>query len=244
MQHIFIGNKRYKVGGNVNGHYDNKYNRMAKLAYRFNGIESTMLGILHDFGTSNTGQCALATLLLMHTGIRVGNEDSAEGYYTNPHPNAKDQESKFVQTYGLTTLKWEHITFDGIATYFNFIGKKSVENSFEVLNPHIAMALRALVSMSVLDKVFSITSYDLTKFIKREVGEQFSPKDFRCMRANLYASEFVCTEMTAYTKKGDLKKDIKRLYEFIASKLNNTPGVCRKSYVWDGLPTYLECLLN
>lgn len=259
MEKVLIANKAYRIGGKVKGHYDDKFNRMAKLAARFDLLEKEMYNLLYEYGTDKKGQCALAVLLLMHTGIRVGNEDSAEGYYTNPHPNAKDQESKFVQTYGLTTLTWEHVQRAGTTTIFDFTGKKSVHNTFSLDNPFIGKGLSNLRNKAedrrfiatgpnsfkvVPVRVFDISDYELNKFIKSEVGEQFSAKDFRCMRANLYASEFIDQEMSAYNKKGEFKKDLKRLYEFVASKLNNTPGVCKRSYVWDGLPKYLECLLN
>jgi DNA topoisomerase I len=244
MESITIGGKRYKVGGKVKGAYDNKYNRAAKLAARFDVLNTKMAEMLERCGMSIQGQCALSVLMLLHSGIRVGNEDSAEGYMTNPHPNAKDQTPKFVQTYGLTTLLKEHVLLDGITTYLNFVGKKSVENEFEILNHRITFGLRQLMNEGHGTRVFNISDYELNKFIKSEIGEQFSAKDFRCMRANLYASEFIDTEMTSYNKKGEFKRDLKRLYEHVAAKLNNTPGVCKRSYVWDGLPSYLECLIN
>lgn len=253
MHKVNINGSSYRFFGSVRGHLSNKWNRSTKLADRFIELDKKFRGIVergvrgakHN-GATEHSRCALALLLMMHTGIRVGNEGSAEGYMTKPHPYSKEK-PKFVQTYGLTTLLWEHIKLNRTSVELFFVGKKQVDNKFQLYDPQIVKWLRIMkdTHLSNQDQVFYISDYQLTKFIKRYVGRSFSPKDFRCMRANMYAWEFATTiDWAAIPTKGAFKKDLKAMYEFVASKLNNTPGVCRKSYVHEGLPDYLLELNN
>lgn len=223
-----------KVGfyGKNRGSNSNKWNRVTKLAKEYNNLYTKFMDIAYRGSNSNTFQyrCAVATLLLMETGIRIGNESSAEGYYTVPHPHAKNQESKFVKTYGLTTLLKEHLQFskNGNA-HFNFCGKKQVDNTFL-----IPQKLRYFVIDICIyceeDPMFGINDYQLTKFIKKYVGKQFTPKDFRTLRANIYAWQFINEYEEPQTKK-ESKLIRTEVAEQVAEKLNNTKGVCLKSYI-------------
>ena len=188
---VNIFGTEYGFCRSAKANYEDKHNRMVKLATRF-----------------DTARCALACKMMMYTGIRIGNEGSAEGYITKPHPNSK-KEPEFVQTYGLTTLLPEHVLVKGRKVYLNFIGKKQVENSFTLSGELAKQVKEVLKTVEQGETLFEITEYELTKFIKRYVGRRFTPKDFRTLRANMYVSEH----------------------------LNNTPGVCKASYIdsmlWD-----------
>lgn len=218
-----------------------KFSRAAKLLHSYNKILDKMDGIIYrGHSTSEMARLALCVKLLMTTGIRVGNESSAEGYMTKLHPHEKG-EPHFTQTYGLTTIKTSHVSTRGRYTYLNFIGKKSVENSFR-LEGFIAQQLKRVIEWSKSndeDTIFSVSAYQLTKFIKKYVGRQFSPKDFRTMRANMYAWEKL-TDLEKYynpTTKKEFRAEQKEICTYVSEHLNNTPAVCKKNYIdpkfWD-----------
>ena len=186
---IIISGKKYKFCRTIGKSYGDKFNRMVKLAYQFDKLDSKFDGMIdRGNGTSVQARLALACKLMMHTGIRIGNESSAEGYTTKPHPNSK-KEPQFVQTYGLTTMLPQHVIIGPRKTCLNFIGKKQVENSF-ILTGKLAKRVNLLCRTAEdFETLFEISAYELTKFIKTHVGVQFSPKDFRTMRANMYAYE-------------------------------------------------------
>lgn len=263
MEQIKIRSKglTYFVGGKIRGHVANKWNRMAKLVARFDELDAKFRGMAErgQFSITENFRCALACLLMMHTGIRVGNESSAEGYMTKPHPFSK-KEPEFVKTYGLTTLLTTHLCVKRTCAELNFVGKKQVDNSFTIYDPQLVYWLRALQLWATEHAVmtnkkevslFCLSDYQLTRFIKTYVGKCFSPKDFRCMRANMYAWEIASSSLTSgykrpsekpMTKKEFKAGIVKPLFEFVAKQLNNTPGVCKKSYIHDGLVPYLETL--
>ena len=109
MSVIRIYNKDYMFAKSVSAGFDDKQKRAVKLAAKFEELDRKFNGMIERGNyVSDTARCALACKMMMHTGIRIGNESSSEGYMTNPHPNSK-KEPEFVKTYGLTTLLPNHI---------------------------------------------------------------------------------------------------------------------------------------
>lgn len=240
MEKYIIEGNRITVFGKHKGSNSNKFNRVAKLASMFKEIDDKMNGFIKRGGVSAHSRCAIAIRLMLHTGIRIGNEGSAEGYMTKPHPYSK-AEPKFVQTYGLTTLKREHTLIKRGIMYLNFVGKKQVENSFTITNGLVAQ-VKMLLAKTDTDTLFDVTAYELTKFIKKYIGKQFTPKDLRTLRANIEAWKIydtISTRPIAATKK-EFKNEVKEILAHVSECLNNTPGVCRKSYIDDMLFQYHE----
>ena len=230
METYKIGTEKITFYGKAKGSNKNKFNRVNKLASMYNELHSKLINIAergYDSCTENY-RCAVATILLMETGIRVGNEDSAEGYHTKPHPHAKDQTVKFVKTYGLTTLLKQHVKVKKDLVMFDFIGKKQVENSY-IVPKHLTKYIKQ-VALNNTEPIFGITDYQLTKFIKRYVGKQFTPKDFRTLRANILAEQKISNYDYPATKK-EAKQIVKEVAEYVSSKLSNTPAVCKRSYI-------------
>ena len=138
-----------------------------------------------------------------------------------------------MQTYGLTTLLPNHIQIQRGKAFINFIGKKSVENSFLVTGVLAKQIKAVLATVADGETFLEITAYELTKFIKRYVGRRFTPKDFRTMRANMYASEKMAEfiRQPAPATKRAYNGEVREISEYVAEKLNNTPSVCKKSYI-------------
>lgn len=219
------------------GSYKNKFNRAVKLASMFDTLTRKFDGMFErGAGQTETARLALACKMMMYTGIRIGNEGSAEGYMTKPHPYSK-KEPEFVKTYGLTTMLREHATVRKGVVYLNFIGKKQVENSFK-LKGELAKQVKVLMDCSEKgEPLFSISAYELTKFIKKYVGAGFTPKDFRTMRANMVASDAMrdIFDREQPRTKTERNAEIKEIACKVSEQLNNTPSVCKKSYIDDML---------
>lgn len=219
--------------------YEDKHNRMVKLATRFEELSEKFDRMIEkgDYVT-DTARCALACKMMMYIGIRIGNEGSAEGYVTKPHPNS-NKKPEFVQTYGLTTLLPQHCLVKGRKVFLNFLGKKQVENSFTLTGDLAKQVKEVLKTVEDGETLFEVTEYELTKFIKRYVGRRFTPKDFRTLRANMCAwdkvRELMGRELPS-TKK-EYNAEVREIATYVSEQLNNTPGVCKTSYIdsylWD-----------
>lgn len=239
MNYVEIGGEEYGFCRTPKGSYRDKFNRAFKLATQFDALSAKFDGMFkRGGGVTDIARCALACKLMLYTGIRIGNEDSAEGYITKPHPNSK-KEPEFVKTYGLTTILPEHVLIKGRCVYLNFIGKKQVANSF-ILKGLLAQQVKhVLESVGPGETLLDISAYTLTKFVKKYVGDKFMPKDFRTLRANMCAwNKFEeISHRPQPKRKRDFNAEVAEIAEYVSTWLNNTPGVCKKSYIdpliWD-----------
>ena len=108
-----------------------------------------------------------------------------------------------------------------------------MENSFCIVGTIAKQIKEVLSTVSDGETFLEVTAYELTKFIKRYVGRKFTPKDFRTMRANMYANEkmHLLMKHEAPTTKREYNAEVREVCEYVSEKLNNTPGVCKKSYI-------------
>lgn len=242
MNTIIINGKDYEFCRSALCSYKDKFNRMVKLASMFDYLSDKFDGMI-ERGNYNslTARLALACKLMMYTGIRIGNEDSAEGYITKPHPNSKET-PRFVQTYGLTTMLRKHVSVEGRKVRFFFLGKRHVDNTFTITGT-LAKQMKTYMKYYEGETLMDITAYQLTKFIKKSVGCKFTPKDFRTLRANMVAYDAIndiCDREYPNTKK-EFNAEIKEVATIVSENLNNTPGVCKNNYIdpllWEAFRT-------
>lgn len=247
MEVVNIGGKQYTIFGKLHGANDNKFNRAAKLAHNFNILERKFTQVVENNPiTTDISRYSLACLMLMFTGIRIGNEDSAEGYQTNPNPHQKNAVSQFVQTFGLTTLKKEHFISYSDRIEILFLGKRYVDNSFTIKEPVLVQAINRLLEANKTNDgyLFGITDSLLTKFIKSNVGQQFSAKDFRTLKANLEAWSFLDTISPMFMTKANKRSQMSSLFTYVSNKLNNTAACAKKNYVSPQILPYMDLLFT
>jgi len=236
-----IDGKKAKFFGNTEGNSSVKFNRVAMIASRYDEIVKKLDEIISEeskktqynsqTGNTETTQIynlAVAFKLIVQTGIRIGNEDSAEGFMSTYKEKGKEVLAK---TYGLSTLLPEHIEFKNGVAYLDFTGKKHVENKF-TLSKELSKLVKPIYD-SKFPTLFNIDEYTLTQFIKSTTSPYFSSKDFRTFRANVYANEIARTIAKPKIKK-EYRDAVNKVADYVSSKLNNTPAVVKKSYI-DGL---------
>jgi DNA topoisomerase IB len=223
--------------GNPDGSTSVKFNRVAMIAKRYNQIKEDLLTIIKANGTihplPDDYRKAVALLIIMKTGIRIGNEESAEGFMTEYKEKGKEV---FAKTYGLTTMLQEHIFIRNQQVFFSFTGKKHVLNEFK-LDKDLSQYVIPIIKENA-EPVFRITESELTSFIKRITSRYFSSKDFRTFRANVFAFEKIKT-LTGVSNKKEHKEAVKMVLEYVSEKLNNTPQVCKTSYIDPRLYDYI-----
>lgn len=233
--------------GKLKGSNGNKYNRAFKLLHQREELTEKFHGLAKRGGyETEHAQSAIAVMILMQTGMRIGNESSAEGYHTKPHPNEKDNVSKFVQTYGLTTCLNKHVKVNlkNNTVEFNFVGKKSVGNYYIIEDKQLTWAIwnlqqSKLREVSPINRLLDVDCVQMTKFIKRYVGRVYSPKDFRTMVANVIASDIIIDSSPPSNKK-QWRELVRDTCTTVSEHLNNTPSVCRKNYINSALFDYIQ----
>lgn len=216
--------------GNVRGHFKTKENRAAKLIAVWDDLESKFEDmIVRGNGETETARLAYACLTMMETGIRVGNEGSAEGFVCENKYH--EMFGKEVQTFGLTTLLKKHVSVSRKKLEISFTGKKLVEQNLVIVR-------KSLIEFApeTDDETWLGIDYNgFKKFVKRYVGRNFSPKDIRTAKVNkLFVERFVADTLAKYieaSRKSDRKRLLSETIEATAEVIGHTKSVCKSAYL-------------
>ncbi len=190
----------------------------------------------HDLALSGMPRRrVLATIvrLMETTFMRVGNEAYA-------------RENK---SYGLTTMRGRHVQVAGSTITFKFKGKSGVKHNINVSDRRLASIIKRCQDIpgyelfQYLDsdgEPHSIDSADVNDYLREISSQDFTAKDFRTWAGTVLAC-MMLQEFEAFASDREAKKNVVRAIENVASRLGNTPSVCRKCYVH---PAVFECYLN
>lgn len=165
----------------------------------------------------------LATIikLLETTAIRVGNEEYAK---TN-------------QSFGLTTLRNQHVKIEQGTLQFRFRGKSGVFHKIELHDRHLARIVKKCQELpgqelfqyiSEDQELHRIDSSDVNQYLHQIAGEEFTAKDFRTWTGTLYAA---ITLHSLEEGEKPSKRGFSQIVKQVAQRLGNTPSVCRKYYI-------------
>ena len=186
--------------------------------------ETTNVDIAAD-GLSKEKILAVSLRLINFLYFRLGTEGSASTY----------------KTYGLTTLKNDHLTIgaNGRLT-FDFVGKSHVQHRKVIVDEELAGIMRELKKIGPKRKLFHylneagkpvpIKPSDINAYLKAATDPEFSSKDFRTWGGSLLAA----TRLARIGKQPDdaaTKKAVVTVIRSVAEELGNTPAVCRSSYI-------------
>jgi DNA topoisomerase-1 len=226
MHTIMVNKQPLICFGTPRGQFNCKFNRIAKLAVMYDELERKLDSFINTGKITERSTCALAVKIMLHSGIRIGNNESAAGFFSKIK---KD----IAETYGLTTLKKEHVKFKRDKVVLEFVGKKHVEQRIEIKDKVIVHYLKRLYKHSTPDKVFPISDYMVRKFVSISVGRGFVPKDFRTFYANLLATQkhLEIIKRDKPRNKSAAKKEVKEIITFVAEQLGNTPAITKRSYL-------------
>ncbi len=170
---------------------------------------------------------AAVVRLLEDTCIRIGNEEYA-----------RDNDS-----YGLTTLRDDHVEVAGNRVLFEFRGKRGKEHRCRLSDRRLARVIarcQALPGEELFQYVDeggrrqAIDSGDVNTYLRAISGDEFSAKDFRTWSGTVLAASALLAAEHAH-KKAQRKKLVLAAIDQVAAQLNNTRAVCRKYYIHPGV---------
>jgi DNA topoisomerase I len=166
---------------------------------------------------------ACAVRLLDLGMFRIGSEDYAEQN----------------QSYGLATLRKEHVTIDGERIKFDYPGKSNQRRAHWVADPEAVPVVSALkrrrggspelLAYRARGRWVDVASADVNTYLKEITGGEFSAKDFRTWNGTVLAAVALAGEVPA--SKTARKRRINDAVKGVAFFLGNTPAVCRASYI-------------
>jgi DNA topoisomerase-1 len=178
---------------------------------------------LSDKELSEKKVLAAVVSLMERTNIRIGN-----AFY-----------EKEYGSFGLTTLKDRHVTFNGNSVTFAFKGKKGVDHKIKLKSKKLASIIKKCrdVPGKELFQYYdeegnhhSIDSGLVNSYIREISHADFTAKDFRTWSGTVHAflalKAIGCCETVT-----EAKRKIVEALDIVSEHLGNTRTVCKKYYV-------------
>ena len=202
---------------------ETKFGRMVAFSQALPRVRKQVDADLAQAGLSRDKVLATIVRLLECSCIRVGNEEYARNN----------------DSFGLTTLKEDHVEVSGGRIRFEFRGKSGKLHTVDVADRRLARIVAHCQSIpgedlfQYLDENGdrqTVGSGDVNEYIRRAAGDDFTAKDFRTWAGTILAVEALC-EAGTFESERDGKSKLLGAIDHVAQQLNNTRAVCRKYYV-------------
>ena len=197
------------------------------------GIRERVEQDISQPGLSQSKVLATVVRLMETTCIRVGNTEYARKNHS----------------YGLTTMRNRHVRIDGANVTFRFEGKSGVEHVVDVHDRRLAKIIQKCQDIPGYElfqyvdekgERHTIDSSDVNTYLREISGQDFTAKDFRTWAGTVAACALL-RELEPFESATQAKKNLVGVIKDVASRLGNTPSVCRKCYVH---PAVLDAYLD
>jgi DNA topoisomerase-1 len=202
---------------------ETKYGRMLEFGRALPNIRERVSKDLNHTGLPREKVLAAVVKLLERTLIRVGNEEYA----------------RVNASYGLTTLRDEHVDLTSNAVHFVFRGKSGKDQQIDLRDRRLARIVKRCRDLpgqllfQYLDHdgtSHAIGSTDVNDYLREITGEEFTAKDFRTWFGTVLAARELLACEPAETER-ERKHQIVLAVDAVAERLGNTPAICRRCYV-------------
>ncbi len=211
---------------------ENKFGRIVSFGKKIPAIRKSIQEHLALPGLPREKVLATVVQLLEKTLIRIGNVEYA----------------KANNSYGLTTLKDNHVKISGSKLKFQFRGKSGKEFSVGIENRRLAKIIRKcqelpgqrLFQYQENGECKAVESADVNEYLRNIAGEEFSAKDFRTWAGTVLAA-LALQEFESFDSETQAKKNVVEAIRNVAKRLGNTPAICRKCYIH---PVVMDAYLN
>jgi DNA topoisomerase-1 len=212
---------------------ETKYDRMRAFGQALPALRDEIDRCLALPGLPREKVIAAVVRLLERTSIRVG---SAE--------YARDNKS-----YGLTTMRDQHVRVDASTIRFAFKGKSGVRHTINLSDRRLARIVQRCRDLpgqhlfQYLDdegEHRAVSSSDVNAFLREKTGQSFTAKDFRTWTGSVLAAGLL-REVEPEEHVRDAKRQVSQVIEQVAERLGNTPTICRRCYVHPAvIDAYME----
>ncbi len=203
-----------------------KHERVLQIAHQLPDVRDAVVAAIRTRGLNRERVLATAIRLLDLGTFRIGSEQYEE-------ENG---------TYGLATLKREHVHVRGERTFFSYTAKGGLEREVEITDRPTATVVRQLLERpgDAGDDLLAyrtedgswrdVVSAEINGYLKEISDAEITAKDFRTWNATVLMAATLA-EAPPPTSKTARKKAIREAYVTVSEQLGNTPAVCRASYV-------------
>ena len=144
-------------------------------------------------------------------------------------------------TFGLATIKKEHVTVTKGQLMFDYLAKGSKQREQAVAEDTVCAVVRSLLRRrGGGDQLLvfrtgtgwhDITGADLNDYLREISGGDYTAKDFRTWHATVLAAVGLAVSEAAAATDSARQRAIARVVREVADYLGNTPAVARASYI-------------
>jgi DNA topoisomerase-1 len=222
--HDVRGRKQYRYHARWSAmQQETKFHRMIEFGKVLPALRAKLQKDLAQTGFPESKVMAMVISLMERTFIRIGNE----GY------------EKLYGSYGLTTLKNNHVNIKGDQITFSFKGKKGVYHKITLKSKKLARIVRQCLAIPGKElfqyyddnnELRKVDSGQVNQYLKDCVHMEFTTKDFRTWAGTLSMLEALKAAPECMSKT-DWQKNITAALQEVSRKLGNTVTVCKKYYV-------------
>jgi DNA topoisomerase I len=203
-----------------------KAQHLASLASCLPRIRQALAARLKQKQLTKEFALAAVTELTAIAAIRAGSEEYAKAH----------------QTRGAATLLKRDVRQEGDVLFLSFRAKGGKQISKQVKDALLCAAIRRLRTLPGArlfqyragDAIHPVAARDVNLFLKEIAGEAVSLKDFRTLCATSQVLCALAGQEPATSVRGR-KAQINAAIAAAAQALENTPAVCRRSYVHAGV---------
>jgi DNA topoisomerase-1 len=205
----------------------NKFGSLTEFGLLLPDLRKQVDADLRRRGLPREKVLALVVKLLDETLIRIGNE-----------AYAAENES-----YGLTTLKPDHVEVMGDVLAFDFVGKSGLDHEVYLEDKRLAKIVHQCHELGGQDlfayqsggEVVDVTSGDVNAYLAEIAGSGVTAKTFRTWGGTTVAAGTLALDRPPSSER-QAEKAILAAYDVASTLLNNTRAVCRNCYVHPVVP--------
>lgn len=200
-----------------------KYRKLLEYARAIPHLrEATSLHLAGE-GVGRERVLALVVRLMMRGFFRVGSERYA----------VKNR------TFGLATLRKQHLRIDGTDLVFRYVGKSSVDQRTVVADTPLVGVLREILELpgkrlfqfrDDQGEVRPVTAREVNAYLREVLGTRYTSKDIRTWGGTVRMAT-ILADLGPPDGEREAKKNLALACKLVASELGNTPTVCRSAYV-------------
>jgi DNA topoisomerase IB len=144
-------------------------------------------------------------------------------------------------SYGLATIRREHVALNGGAVVFDYPAKNGKQRIQHLADEDLRAVVKGLLSRR--DDQPELLAYkrgrrwtdvrsdDINAYLREVIGVDASAKDFRTWHATVLMAVALAVSREVADSPGKRRRAVARAYQEVAEYLGNTPAVARASYV-------------
>ena len=218
------GRKQYRYHPGFRQHQEEaKFELLVPFGHALPALRRRVERDLRRAGLPRDRVVAVIVELLARTLVRVGNEEYARAN----------------GSFGLTTLRDRHVKVDGAHLRLRFTGKSSKVHEVALDDPRLARLVRRCQELpgQLLFQFVDgdgaphpVRSSDVNDYLREVTGIDATAKTFRTWNASLFAAVALAAQPAPETERAR-RAVVTAMVKVVAAELNNTPAVCRRSYV-------------